>query len=214
MKYNFVIILIILISSCNLSTNNISNTDIYSYNKILDSLIDGKRNPLSELPEGMLAISNTKISYSTFSEVLPIFGNALLSRGKGAADPNILCYRSEDKKNDNTILIFESGPSGGWRIIDGIGLLKSDDSTYKECIPSPHVSSSLHFDSGFRIGMSEKELTAILKTPSAIKGEWQVYRYEGSRKIKGLDFTVNVYVFIRVVDSKVKEIWIRKYEFS
>lgn len=173
----------------------------------------GTMKPIGSIPKGVLNIIGVEIGRSSISGVLSKLGDAYLTKEYGESGNYALCYRSM-KQDDNTVLIFESGPSGGWKTIDGFFLLQNDTYVFEKCILSTNVSVDIKLDAGLRLGMTQNELSSILQTPSAVRGEWRGYIYKGKRKIKETEFDVTVSIFVRIVNSKVVEIWVSKGEWS
>ncbi len=173
----------------------------------------GSIKQLESLPKGVLDILNIEIGNYSIGGVLSKLGDTYLSKEQGESGKYALCYRSM-KPMDNTVLIFESGPSGGWNIVDGFSLLQNDSPVLKKCSSSPFVSSDIKLNVGLRLGMIEDELISIMDIPSAIRGEWRGYIYKGTKKIKGKQFDVIVSIIIRIINSKVVEIWVNKGVWS
>jgi hypothetical protein len=173
----------------------------------------GTMKPIDSLPKGVLNMLNIEIGHYSIGGVLSKLGDAYLSKEYGESGKYALCYRSM-KPMDNTVLIFEFGPSGGWDIVDGFSLLQNNSPVFKKCIPSAYVSSDVKLNAGLRLGMTEDELSAIMEMPSAIRGEWRGYIYTGKRKIKERQFDVIVSIIIRIINSKVVEIWVSRGEWS
>lgn len=173
----------------------------------------GTAKPIVFLPKGVLNILDIEIGRDSIGKVLSKLGDAYLSKEPGESGNYGLCYRSI-KQTDNTILIFETGPSGGWNIIDGFSLLQGDPQLFKRCISSSYVSANVKLGAGLRLGMTQDELSSIMQTPSAIREEWRGYIYTGKQKIKEIEFDVIVSILVRIVNSKVIEIWISKGKWS
>jgi hypothetical protein len=173
----------------------------------------GTAKPIVFLPKGVLNILDIEIGRDSISRVLSKLGDAYLSKEHGESGNYGLCYRSI-KEKDNTILIFETGPSGGWNIINGFSLFRNDSQLFERCISSNYVSADVKLDAGLRLGMTEDELSSIMQTPSAIREEWRGYIYTGKQKIKEIEFDVIVSILVRIINSKVIEIWISRGEWS
>lgn len=173
----------------------------------------GTMKPIVSLPKGVLNILGAEIGRYSMGGVLSKFGDAYLTKQHGESGNYALCYRSI-KQTDNTVLIFESGPSGGWSTIDGFSLLQNDSHVFEKCASSTYVSADIELDVGLRLGMTQDKLSSIMQMPSAIQGEWRGYIYTGKRKIKEIQFDVIVSIFVRIINSKVVEIWVSKGEWS
>ncbi len=149
-----------------------SGSKIYSVpnNKIWKKIPDDKHTTILGLSLGKASLADVqkKLGVATLQRI-------------AEQQPYFLCYRSS-KIADNTVLIFEAGPLGGWEVITSFSVY-SDISARKDlmnlsCTQSPIVSSRITTDGGLSLALIEKSLRALLGEPSAKSHGNILYVYE------------------------------------
>lgn len=100
---------------------------------------------------------------STFADVKSVLGAAPESKVRGAANPRILCYRS-DRRADHTVLVFESSGAGGFgRSVTGFTLRSMAPAGNRaSCRRSPRVTQNVVLSNGLRLGISRKEASTLI----------------------------------------------------
>lgn len=189
---------------------------------------DGAKKPIEAFPRGISNVLGIEIGRESISAILSELGDAYLSKKHGEPGNYELRYCAV-KKGGGTVLVFESGPSGGWHTLDGFGLILNSSREFKKCVPSPNIPDTIVLGNNFKLGMTRNELTTIMGTPSIVVGEWIGYVYEGRRKMTEAEmdnmaarwptvkdnpyFDVTASVLARVDRAKVVELWVNKGEF-
>ncbi|MBL4607827.1 MAG: hypothetical protein JKY01_08375 [Pseudomonadales bacterium] len=115
-----------------------------------------------------LSIGSISIGTSTFDEVAAKFGKTEIIKSDQEQSWVRICYRSVNK-GDDTIVLFESGPMGGWTRLTSISITHSKlwkDSAL--CQSSRLVTKEISTVSGLKIGISTSELVRRLGNPSVI----------------------------------------------
>jgi hypothetical protein len=151
------------------------------------------------------------IGESTVREVQDQFGSAEKLPRKEHA-PERICYSSNNRKNE-TILIIEAGPLGGYNIITAFRILSNHAGLEEShrCKEIPNISRETGTNSGLRIGLSERELEDLLGVPSKKIGNDWFYLFEAKEKDKeGLVFTSLSSIHVKFENIRTAEISIRK----
>lgn len=138
--------------------------------------------------------------------------------------PEQICYVSV-RPSERTIIIFESGPLGGWKYLTAFSLVseKSDFKYVQLCKKTSLVSPDIATKSGLKLGMSKEDLMAIMGKPSKIIDDNYFYLYDFQSKMTPEEikligstsypyFDVSSAVFAKFDKSKLIEITISKVE--
>jgi hypothetical protein len=150
----------------------------------------GNVNSVRDLPDeiktshhGRLSLSDitlldVSIGRETLDNIRSRFGPAKSFRetkNSVSADDEI-CYSSENP-SDETRIIYGSGPMGGWSRVTQFQVL-SRISLKSPCTPSARVTHTIATQSGIRLGMPLKELSAKLGIPTQQGEGFVIYSFE------------------------------------
>ena len=83
---------------------------------------------------------------------------------KDAIESDKKCYFST-QKGDNTLVVFKSGPMGGYgNFIDGIDIYldKNNFEGLEKCVPSKNVNRNMTFENGLKLNIDKKRVKKIL----------------------------------------------------
>lgn len=124
------------------------------------------------------------IGHSTLKDVQARLGPAnVVTVSPGGADSDqSVCYFSP---SDGTVVIFYTGPMGGWRDITWFAIWSQKAAFPKraECSPSKVVSRTLSIASGVRLGLSRAEFERLAGVPTQRKPAIDEYSYLCRRRM-------------------------------
>lgn len=130
-----------------------------------------------------LTILGFTIGQHTLEDIQKVLGKAkFLTRREQA--PKRICYVSGEKQND-TIVIFEAGPIGGWEMLTAI-TIASGKVSFKErssCTVASQVSTNVSTEGGLKLGLDRAGLEAILGNPSRAHGSTLHYEFRAREKM-------------------------------
>lgn len=173
--------------------------------KSVRDLSDGLKNPRKgRLSSADITLLDFKIGRETLDDIRSRLGNADLFRRppNSVSANNELCYASSDPA-DKTIVIFGSGPMGGWSKITTFQVLSSE-SHELPCSPASKVSRNVSTQSGIRLGMPVTELIKKFGKPSD-QGQWFItFTFkENSEHPKRKDFNVLSGVMAAIAGGRI-----------
>lgn len=131
-----------------------------------------------------------------------------------------LCYLAG---NGQTRVVFESGSSGGWKVLDSYKVIAGSlrRPCYRQCPRAPQVSSNVQTGGGLKLGLSREKLIALLGPPKEIRGNKLTFWWESRRAmtkeeeaaesktfnepITGAYWDVQDTIKVTLADSKVVE---------
>jgi len=127
---------------------------------------------LSKLPSGMLQLASLKIGSSSLSEAIGALGDAQrLPRRE--TDPNVVCYTW-----NGLHLYLEAGAAGGWKILTGYELRKTEREDGDVCAKSNVDLSSSRASSLLQSAGTRLQLVKQLGKPTCEGPNLLRYRYE------------------------------------
>lgn len=136
----------------------------------------------SKYPLKHFNIRKKKFLLASFEYVEKIFGpteSFTISPGKSIS-PKAKCYYS-GKKNDPTLIVFTSGPMGGFgHVTSGIQIMRDrrDFTKLEKCTASKLIDKDLSFRNGLNLGMKAKQAKKIFRhKPTYEKNDLIVYYY-------------------------------------
>ena len=134
------------------------------------------------IDKSYLLLSDVVIGTTTLDEVVNIFGQSEVYRpSKKNYSPSLLCYKSED---DDTSVIFQSGPLGGWKTVTAIWIGKIDLIDEKRCVKSRLVSREKMVVNGLSLGLGIDAVRKIVGKSTFSNPSFLAYRYEGKTTLK------------------------------
>jgi hypothetical protein len=91
-----------------------------------------------------------------------------------------LCYLT---RKGQTRVVFESGSSGGWKVLDGYKVIAGNlhRSCYSQCPRASQVNNGVQTGGGLRLGLTRKQLIALLGPPGEIRGNKLIFEWESRR---------------------------------
>jgi hypothetical protein len=125
-----------------------------------------------------ITLLDVRIGRETLDNVRSRFGTAKAFREPAnsvSADDEI-CY-SPNSPDDETRVIFDSGAMGGWSHLTQFQII-SRTSHILPCTPSALVSHTIATQSGIRLGISLKELSAKFGPPTQQGEGYVIYSFE------------------------------------
>jgi len=147
------------------------------------------------IDKNYLNLLGVTVGTSTLDEVIEVFGQSEIYRSSNKNySPNLLCYKSE---HDNTGVIFQSGPLGGWVIVTAIwiGSMNFVDAT--RCVKSKLVDRSKLVINGLSLDLEASDVQNIIGKPTYKGSSFLAYRYEDNSETfdisSGFEFDFNQY---------------------
>jgi len=123
------------------------------------------------LPEKWRSLDRVKLNETTLDEIETFYGEGVRVRKEGKeGSPFFLCYAVGHEH----IVIFESGPLGGWSTVTGIMVAEKGKYDNKNCGGSIKIPLGV---AELRIGNEERNVYDALGKPSFKTQEGIVYRY-------------------------------------
>jgi len=148
---------------------------INSVRDLPDEILKSRNGRLS-LPD--ITLLDVRIGRETLDNVRSRWGAAKSFRepeNSVSADDEI-CYSPENTA-DETRVIFGSGPMGGWSHVTQFQVF-SRIPLKSPCTPSARITHTIATQSGIRLGMTLKELNAILGEPTKQGEGFVIYSFE------------------------------------
>jgi len=128
------------------------------------------------IDKNYLLLSGVVIGTTTLNEVEGIFGTSEIYKlDKKNYSPNLLCYKSED---DDTGVIFQSGPLGGWKVVTAIWIGKVDFIDEARCAKSTLVDRKKMAVKGLSLDLGISDVKNIIGKPTFHDSSFFAYRYE------------------------------------
>lgn len=126
--------------------------------------------------DGYLTLSEVTIGVTTFDQIVGIFGKSTLYKpDKKNYSPNLLCYKSV---NDDTTVVFQSGPLGGWKIITAVWIGKASFVDTSKCAESKLVDRERMQVNGLSLDLNIDDVKKYLGDPTFHNQSFYAYRYE------------------------------------
>ena len=186
MKNLLVLILIFSSVSCASSTMRASSSNDNISFAFSEIGWDKKSN--GSLSSEWHVFDRTELYKITLSEVENIYGKAISYRPDTRSySPSLLCYLSPD----NNVVVFQSGPLGGWSKVTAILIAKKDEYYDKRCIETKEIQQ--YSIGGLSLGLNQQEVNALLGNPSYKDKHFSAYRYEQKRRSK-IEKNLDIYV--------------------
>jgi len=143
------------------------------------------RPPLS--PSHLKLLSFT-LEESTLADVESRLGSSSPGACSQEADASkMICYVSGGA--NKTSVTFESGPSGGWSVLDGFKVASSKiGSPCKlQCSRTDAIGSEIQTGGGLRLGLTKAKLLSLLGRPSKISGNRYTFEWSSKRRMSKAD---------------------------
>lgn len=132
----------------------------------------------SEFPSANLEILGFTLAKTTLADVERRLGPARPGGCSTDADASkMICYVFE--RPDKTRVIFESGPSGGWSLLDGFKVAgeSANLSCNLNCRMTQSLRSSIRTGGGLKLGLTRGEVLSLLGRPTKIKMDQYIYEW-------------------------------------
>jgi outer membrane protein assembly factor BamE (lipoprotein component of BamABCDE complex) len=136
-----------------------------------------------KLGDQHLTLLGLTLGMHTLKDVEVRLGSTqILSRKEHA--PDQLCYISAEK-GDETVIVFEAGPLGGWEILTAFRIISSKLSFKKtdQCRETSYISKRTQTKTGIRVGITREQLIAILGSPSKVIGNNFFFLFSVQRRM-------------------------------
>lgn len=128
------------------------------------------------IDENYLQLSNVVVGTTTLDEVVEIFGQSELYRpNKKNYSPSLLCYKSE---HDDSSVIFQSGPLGGWQVVTAIWVGKVNFIDSARCAKSKLVNRKKMEMNGLSLDLRVTDVKNRIGNPTFSNSSFFAYRYE------------------------------------
>jgi hypothetical protein len=139
-----------------------------------------------ELDPATFTILGFNIGVHSLQDVMDDLGESPIVR----KDPNInyspflVCYTTNDL-SDETSIIFEAGPLGGWKTITAYVVGFKNEIPYKidKYTKSNRIRKDISTENGISLGMTKEKFICILGTPTYVKDEIIAYHYLRNAKM-------------------------------
>ena len=139
-----------------------------------------------ELDPATFTILDFNIGVHTLQDVIDDLGESPVFRKdpKINYSPLLVCYAAHDLI-DETSVIFEAGPLGGWKTITAyiVGLKSRIPYKIDKYTKSFRIKKSIATKNGISLGMAKKDFMSILGTPTYIKDGAIAYHYLRNAKM-------------------------------
>jgi hypothetical protein len=123
-------------------------------------------------------VGSIAIGTSSFADVMAKFGDTETFTSGVEHAPRLACYRALDD-DDDTVLLFEAGPMGGWKRLTGISVTNTTLWNHpRQCNRSALVNKRLATASGLRLGLPVADLVKFLGEPTIRNDRFFGYYFE------------------------------------
>lgn len=128
------------------------------------------------IPDDFLSLSSIEVGTSTLEDVRERFGPAVeFRRGNESYSPSLICYLAD---TDDTAVIFQSGPLGGWSVVTAIWIGHSHHIDVANCTASSKVGREKASIHGVFPGSSFSTIELNLGMPTYRKLPYIAYRFQ------------------------------------
>lgn len=129
-----------------------------------------------EIPNHFLSLSNIQIGRSTIDDVYDELGKTVAYRpGSESYSPKLICYLSS---TDDTAVVFQSGPLGGWSVITAIWVGRARHVDTAKCSTSDKIDRTRANIGGIFIGTNTLTIKGELGEPTYVEPPHVAYRFE------------------------------------
>lgn len=125
-----------------------------------------------------LEILGFTLGKSTFADVEAKLGKSPAGRCSPGEEASIeVCYFARDGR---TRVVFESGSSGGWKVLDGYEVIASNLHwpCYGQCPRASRVTSDVQTEGGLKLGLTREKLIALLGPPKKTRGNEFTFEWD------------------------------------
>jgi hypothetical protein len=137
--------------------------------------------PIAVAPQEMYSVAGLQLRRDTLDDARRSLGAAQVTRERGAAGSNVLCYR--ESADSSWVLELESGPMGGWSQLTGYATMPP---SLPNCAVAVGLRNSLlPFLSP---GADFESAVSRLGPPHHQSGELREYLYTGFEEHNGVRF--------------------------
>jgi hypothetical protein len=146
------------------------------------SQIRGQKPRASALSRSHLELMGFTLEKSTLADVDRKLGPSSPGSCSREADASkMICYVSDGA--DKTRVTFESGPSGGWSVLDGFKVVsgKVSPKCNLKCKITRALGSTAHTSGGLKLGLTKSELLSLLGKPTKINGSRYTFEWSSKR---------------------------------
>lgn len=138
------------------------------------------------IADGYLSLGGVVIGITTLDEVADIFGKSEIYTTREQSS-NFVCYVSE---NDDTGVVFESGPLGAWIDVTAFVVIKTEFLDVARCKKSKLVDRQKMVVNGLSLGLSVDDVQKKLGKPTYRDTSYLAYRYADKTLLKDEVFDV------------------------
>jgi hypothetical protein len=161
------------------------------------------------IPSNFLSISSIEIGTSTLEDAKREFGAAAVYRpGTESYLPSLICYLSD---SDETAVIFQSGPLGGWSVVTAIWVGNSNYVDESKCATSSKVKREKDSGRGVFLGSRISAIESELGEPTFAKLPFVAFRFQ-YKDVGRTDgpFDISSGIEMEIEDGRV--VWFRVYK--
>ncbi|MBI5191391.1 MAG: hypothetical protein HZA22_12080 [Nitrospirae bacterium] len=146
--------------------------------------------------ETELAADNSKLSgiaigNSTLNDVQKKFGVSQVYKDNTYEESPDALYYISSINDDNTVVIFASGPMGGWETVDNITITTKDmlEESNIKCTPTKLISRNMRTDSGLVLGLNKQQVENIIGVkPTMVVNDTYVFSTSVQKKMTDAEF--------------------------
>jgi hypothetical protein len=144
-----------------------------------------------------LSLAGFTLEKNTFTDVQNRFGTATAGQCSDEVEPiGYICYIS--KGPDKTKVLFESGrfdppfDLSGFRVVAGT---RSISPCHLQCKTTTAFGNGVRTSGGFKLGLTQKELTSLLGSPSKVSGNRLTFEWWSKRPMTKAEIDQETKIF-------------------
>lgn len=130
-----------------------------------------------------MSLSGVVIGTTTLEEVTTIFGQSKIYKPDNKSySPSLICYLSD---KDDTSVVFQSGPLGGWSVVTAIFIGYSQFVDVSKCSMSNLVNREKLIINGISLVSRLSDIENNIGKPTYHGNSFVAYRYQDTAPLKG-----------------------------
>ena len=163
----------------------------------------------SRLSDEHRNVGSIYLGRTSFNEVQNMYGRSIIAESYGGKSysPNLICYGSP---YSDSLLVFQTGPLGGWSIVTGVLLVGEPKIVGLAC----HKQGSLELPkaiAGIALGVHKSNVLDSFGDPSVDTDELLAYRFEDSGRTNKASVSATVTSGMEFGLEEDRVAWVRVY---
>lgn len=159
------------------------------------------------ISENYLSLSGIVIGTTTLEDVTTIFGKSKPYKPDSKNySPDLICYLSN---KDDTAVIFQSGPLGGWSVVTAILIGRSQFMDVSKCAVSHLVRREKMIINGISLDSKFSVIQYHIGKPTFHESSFIAYRYQDTAVNNNMLFDISSGLEFELENDEI--LWFRVY---